>query len=401
MLCWFVVFTLSCLFLLPLIRFNNAEPLLRIFQTSVVPVGTAHRRRSSVFAHVNLQHPFQLILRLHTAPTITFPYVADALQPLHDASLLTTFCPNASVTTPALVAVVSSSANGAEMVPVEDFTAVVGPRFVYRDADISALENDAEWEKLDPEVTPVAAGVLVDATGWNGQGALSSEQRARIEKHVERAHSKHLKLRYEGLPQCVVVPLSSLPSFPDLLPSTDSPSTFVRTSKRRSPPSTSTTSDLLVLFVAFSHPAFLPPCPNYPPSPFTYFRLSLLLYFSPLFSQGNTPLVVVVLLVYFTSFLSQVFLSNSKHESCSHRQRRNERDSEKERKCPFWQGGKRRKRKTTKKTNTLKRRSRKKNRDCSPSSPSSLLKHYSYPSGTSSSIGSGRPISSSSSSSPV
>ncbi|GAA5854503.1 hypothetical protein JCM8547_004866 [Rhodosporidiobolus lusitaniae] len=177
------------------------EPILEVFQNSVVPVGTAHRRRSSVFAHISLQTPFQLILRLHTAPSITFPYVADALQPLHDASLLTTYCPNACNTTPALITVVSSSANGAEMVPLEDLTSVVGPRFVYRDADISALEDDEQLEQLDNEITPVAAGRLKEATGWDGQSTLTEEQRERIKRQVERAHKKQIKVRYEGLPQ--------------------------------------------------------------------------------------------------------------------------------------------------------------------------------------------------------
>ncbi|GAA6005066.1 hypothetical protein JCM10207_008500 [Rhodosporidiobolus poonsookiae] len=176
------------------------EPLLRVFQTSIVPVGTAHRRRSSVFAHINVHHPFQLVIRLHTPASLTFPFVVDALQPLNDASLLTTYCPNGCVTTPALITVVSSDANGAEKVSVEDLTAVAGPRFVYRDAEIAAFENDVQAKQANHEITPVAAGNLEQATGWNGQTPLADEQRARIVKQVEGAHRVGIKVRYEGLP---------------------------------------------------------------------------------------------------------------------------------------------------------------------------------------------------------
>ncbi|GAA6029843.1 hypothetical protein JCM8097_001075 [Rhodosporidiobolus ruineniae] len=177
------------------------EPLLRVFSGSAVPVGIAHRRRSSVFAHIHPHHPFQLVVRLHTPASLTFPFLVDALQPLNDASLLTSYCPNACVTTPALITVVSSSAHGAEMIPVEDLKAVAGPRVVYRDADIATFETDdgaAQWSR---EVTPVAAGNLREATGWDGSSPLSEEQRERIEKQVAGAHRREIKVRYEGLPQ--------------------------------------------------------------------------------------------------------------------------------------------------------------------------------------------------------
>ncbi|GAA5906659.1 hypothetical protein JCM6882_008087 [Rhodosporidiobolus microsporus] len=183
--------------------FSNCfvEPLLRIFQGSAIPVGTAHRRRSSVFAHISPHSPFQLVVRLHTPPSITFPYLVDALEPLHDASLLTTYCPNAEVTSPALVTVVSSSAHGAEMVPLEDLASAPGVRFVYRDADIGAFDSDEQAQQWSQEVTPVAAGNLLEATGWDGQSAIVEEQRERIAAQVERAHKRGIKVRYEGLPQ--------------------------------------------------------------------------------------------------------------------------------------------------------------------------------------------------------
>ncbi|BGP15006.1 hypothetical protein JCM10213_002850 [Rhodosporidiobolus nylandii] len=176
------------------------EPLLRVFQTMAVPVGTVHRRRSSVFAHINPQHPFQLVVRCHTAPSVTFSYLLNALQPLQDASLLSAYCPNADVHTPALITVVSSDADGAELVPLEDLTASTEPRIVFRDADIGAFESEDGASQFSREITPVAAGNLEKATGWNGQSPITDQQRQRIIKQIELAHRKQIKVRYEGLP---------------------------------------------------------------------------------------------------------------------------------------------------------------------------------------------------------
>ncbi|BGP23773.1 hypothetical protein Rt10032_c05g2504 [Rhodotorula toruloides] len=178
----------------------SVEPLLRIFSTSNPPIGHAHhRRRSSIFSHIKPHSPLQLVLRLRTPASLTFPYVLDALQPLHDASLLTSYCPNAGTTTPAVITVVSSSAEGAEMVPAEDLEAVHGPRFVYRDAPTSSLDS-TNPAALDPQLTPVAAGVLKESTGWDGQTPVTDEQRQRIVEQVESAHRRGIKVRYEGLP---------------------------------------------------------------------------------------------------------------------------------------------------------------------------------------------------------
>ncbi|KWU47449.1 hypothetical protein RHOSPDRAFT_23974 [Rhodotorula sp. JG-1b] len=179
------------------------EPLLRIFSASVVQVGSLHRRRSSIFSHVKPHTPFQLVIRLRTPASLTFPYVVDALQPLQDASLLTRYCPNARSSTPGLITVVSSEADGAEMVPLEDLNAIQGERFIYRDASLADLDkvDSEEGKKFDPQVTPVAAGELLASTGWDGQGPLTSEIRSRIESQVQRAHAAGLKVRYEKLPQ--------------------------------------------------------------------------------------------------------------------------------------------------------------------------------------------------------
>ncbi|GAA5971924.1 hypothetical protein JCM11641_001571 [Rhodosporidiobolus odoratus] len=176
------------------------EPLLRVFSTSVVPVGTAHRRRSSVFAHISLQHPLQLVIRLHSPASISFPYLVDSLEPLHEALLLTTYCPNAGITTPALITVVSSDGHGAELVPVEDLAAVAGPRFIYRDASVVDMAAKDASVHFSNELTPVAAGDLKEATGWDGRTALTEVERDRIRQQVEAAHKRHVKVRYEGLP---------------------------------------------------------------------------------------------------------------------------------------------------------------------------------------------------------
>lgn len=86
------------------------------------------------------------------------------------------------------------------MVPAEDLEAVHGSRFVYRDAPISSLDDSAAAAPLDPQLTPVAAGVLKDSTGWDGQTPVTDEQRQRIAEQVASAHSRGIKVRYEGLP---------------------------------------------------------------------------------------------------------------------------------------------------------------------------------------------------------
>jgi len=179
-----------------------AEPLLRIFSPQDDSSFRMHRRRSSVYTHVKPHSPFQLVIRLRTPATTTFPYVVSDLEPLHDASLLTMYCPNAGSSTAGLITVVSSSANGAEMVPFEQLSAVQGQRFVYRDAPVASFDSDEALalSGIDPALTPVAAGALDEATGWDGQKALSHEQRERIRAQVERAHAHGLKVRYEALP---------------------------------------------------------------------------------------------------------------------------------------------------------------------------------------------------------
>ncbi|KPV77389.1 uncharacterized protein RHOBADRAFT_33539 [Rhodotorula graminis WP1] len=178
------------------------QPLLRIFSPQDDSTIKMHRRRSSVYAHVKPHSPFQLVIRLRTPATTTFPYVVSDLEPLHDASLLTMYCPNAGSSTAGLITVVSSSANGAEMVPFEQLSAVQGQRFVYRDAPLAAFDSDEALadSNIDPALTPVAAGALVEVTGWDGQKSLSDEQRERIRAQVERAHAHGLKVRFEALP---------------------------------------------------------------------------------------------------------------------------------------------------------------------------------------------------------
>ncbi|GAA5911450.1 hypothetical protein JCM5296_004737 [Sporobolomyces johnsonii] len=176
-------------------------PLLRVFNSAATPLCSHHRRRSSVFHLINPHRPFQLVLRLHTSPSVTIQFVVDALQPLHDASLLTSYCPNARTTTRGLITVVSSAADGAEM-PGEDDLATTMPysRFVYRDAPVVAFDSDDEAAKWNKETHPVAAGVVHDATGWDCQSPLTPEQRERIQGQVERAHKRDIRVRYEGLP---------------------------------------------------------------------------------------------------------------------------------------------------------------------------------------------------------
>ncbi|GAA5952497.1 hypothetical protein JCM21900_005329 [Sporobolomyces salmonicolor] len=178
------------------------EPLLRVFKPVATPLFSHHRRRSSAFdVMINPHRPFQLVLRLRTSPSVTIQFVVDALQPLHDASLLTSYCPNARTTTRGLITVVSSSSDGAEMVDGEDLaTAMPYSRFIYRDAPVVAFDSDDEAARWNKETHPVAAGVLHDATGWDGQSPLTEEQRERIMGQVERAHKRDIRVRYEGLP---------------------------------------------------------------------------------------------------------------------------------------------------------------------------------------------------------
>ena len=100
--------------------------------------------------HITSSQPFHLFLRLRTDPSMTFQFLLHALAPLHDASLLSSFCPKSNLATPSLVAVVCAGAAA----PLDDMLAL-SPRYVFAEAPIAD-----DFTQAVREVTPVVSGSL-------------------------------------------------------------------------------------------------------------------------------------------------------------------------------------------------------------------------------------------------
>lgn len=143
--------------------------------------------------HITSSQPFHLFLRLRTDPSMTFQFLLHALAPLHDASLLSSFCPKSNLATPSLVAVVCAGAAA----PLDDMLAL-SPRYVFAEAPIAD-----DFTQAVREVTPVVSGSLFETTGWDGSNSATEEQLARVRAQVTKAHDAGLLIRYTDLPRCV------------------------------------------------------------------------------------------------------------------------------------------------------------------------------------------------------
>lgn len=124
---------------------------------------------------------------------MTFSFILHDLAPLLDAALLTTYCPNASLTTPGLITVLVSASTA----PLDDIHHL-SPRYVFVEAPIDRL---GEWTA---DVAPIAAGPLKESTGWDGVRAATDDQLKAIREQVQAAHSKGMGLRYSHVPRCVL-----------------------------------------------------------------------------------------------------------------------------------------------------------------------------------------------------
>lgn len=151
--------------------------------------------------HITHDHPFHLIVSLKNDPAVTFQYLLHALAPLHDASLLTYFCPKSNFTTPGLITVVCTGA-----VPLGDIQSL-SPRYVFGEFPLETLLKEGHALK---EVTPVTSGSLQELTGWDGSNTATEEQTKTIAKHVALAHDNGLEIRYFDLPKYALSPVSRI-----------------------------------------------------------------------------------------------------------------------------------------------------------------------------------------------
>lgn len=123
---------------------------------------------------------------------MSLQFLIHFVEPLHDASLLTTYCANSHLYTPGLITIVCADADAATREAINSMS----PRFVFAAAPI-AEESDDKME--GKETTPVAIGELGAAVGWDGQSELSEEQKLRVRDQVDCAHAKGRKVFYRGL----------------------------------------------------------------------------------------------------------------------------------------------------------------------------------------------------------
>ncbi|ORY91566.1 hypothetical protein BCR35DRAFT_298770 [Leucosporidium creatinivorum] len=177
------------------------DPLLNIFNIQQPPTPSTgsfshHRRRSSSGASSNhpfpayLHQPLLLLVDFKTSPEMSLQFLIHFVDPLHDASLLTTYCANSHLFTPGLITIVCAGADAAMRETIHGMS----PRFVFAAAPIS--EDDRMEGK---ETTPVAIGELGEAVGWSGEGELSEDQKLKVRDQVDHAHAKGMKVFYRGL----------------------------------------------------------------------------------------------------------------------------------------------------------------------------------------------------------
>lgn len=178
------------------------EPLLNIFNVQQPPTPSTgsfshHRRRSSSGASTNhpfpayLHQPLLLLVDFKTSPEVSLQFLIHFVDPLHDASLLTTYCANSHLLTPGLITIVCAGADAATREAINGMS----PRFVFAAAPL--VEEDDTME--GKEATPVAVGELGEAVGWNGAGELTEDQKLRLRDQVDRVHAKGVKVFYRGL----------------------------------------------------------------------------------------------------------------------------------------------------------------------------------------------------------
>lgn len=125
---------------------------------------------------------------------MTFQFLLHFLRPLFDASILTTYCPNADSITPGLVTVACSLSASTEQLAPDILHQA--PRFVFGAADLHD-GDESQWHK---ELTPVVNGELVRLIGADQfESELDSEQIERIKDLVARVHKKGMRLRLAGV----------------------------------------------------------------------------------------------------------------------------------------------------------------------------------------------------------
>ncbi|KAL8290117.1 hypothetical protein RQP46_003056 [Phenoliferia psychrophenolica] len=177
------------------------DPLLMLFapeSNSSPSPSRSHRRRSSASVlHITSSRPFHLFLNLRTDPSMTFQFLLHALAPLHDASLLSSFCTKSNLATPSLISVVCTGPTA----PLADIVAL-SPRHVFADIPLRRLlESSSSADNVAREVTPVVTGELKESTGWDGSHTATEEQIAVVKAQVDRAHENGLAIRYTDLPR--------------------------------------------------------------------------------------------------------------------------------------------------------------------------------------------------------
>ncbi|GAA5980002.1 hypothetical protein JCM5350_005992 [Sporobolomyces pararoseus] len=146
----------------------------------------------------NSSKPLYLEIILHSTPaappSLMLQYLQSSLQPLHDPHFLTSYCPNAKLSTKApIVILVSSSAAGFTDEVMEQN--LESPRIVYREITLNEAFSTAT-EGISSQSHPI----ISQDFGQLG-GDFDEESKRILETKVKEAHEKGFLVKIEGVPK--------------------------------------------------------------------------------------------------------------------------------------------------------------------------------------------------------
>ncbi|GAA6008877.1 hypothetical protein JCM11491_003815 [Sporobolomyces phaffii] len=151
-------------------------------------------------AHVpTTSSPLHLALTLHTPAPLTLQYLQASLQPLHDQHFLTSYCPNARLTSkaPIVVLVTGDSVSDRD---VERHLET--PRIVYRFPTFAEIEREeGRSTPYNAQSHPVVTVDLPGSVSADAATRLSQDTKSEVADQVKRAHARAFSVAVRGVPK--------------------------------------------------------------------------------------------------------------------------------------------------------------------------------------------------------
>ncbi|GAA5883196.1 hypothetical protein JCM16303_007300 [Sporobolomyces ruberrimus] len=187
------------------------DPLLKILSeaspNSPSPLFSHHRRMSSPPSPsiasppsgLPTSRPLHLEITLHTNSSLSLQYLQASLQPLHDNHFLTTYCPNARLTSKAPIVIFVASSEG--IITDHELEQLDTPRILYRRVTLDELFDSNSNGTINAQSHPIVSGNLPRYMRSTPSGTLSEETKETIEGQVKKAHEKGFLVKFEGVPK--------------------------------------------------------------------------------------------------------------------------------------------------------------------------------------------------------